>query len=370
MRRVANISRVITGLVFLFSAFVKGVDPLGTSYRFEDYFQVWHCDFLLPAALFFAILLCVVEFTLGVMLIFNVRMKITSWVLLVVMTFFTIITLVDALTNAVAECGCFGDALKLTNWQTFYKNLVLMVLTGIIFFWKRRSVPCFLPKNEVRVTAILTTIFAAFCVYSYAMLPVIDFLPFKTGTRLVSEVAATPQIYLKYKNKKTGQTKEYISPNFPWKDSAWMAQWEFVSQRVVNPVVDVPLYVQKEFGNDVSREVLGNKDGVLLIICYNLNKASQKALAKTVAFGNKVTEAKISTVMLTASLGRTNFISTPVPMNFDFYNADEIQLKMLVRANPGLVLIKNGVILKKWSAYKLPTIEVLKKNLKQQPVKP
>lgn len=371
MRRIANISRVITGLVFLFSAFVKGVDPLGTSYRFEDYFHVWHLNFMLPAALFFAILLCVVEFALGLALLFSVRMKVTSWVLLVVMLFFTGVTLIDALTNSVADCGCFGDALKLTNWQTFYKNLVLMSLTGIIFLWRRRSVPCFLPKNEVRVTAILITVFAAFSIYSYAMLPVIDFLPFKTGSRLVSEVAPTPKVFLKYKNKKTGETKEYLSPNFPWKDAVWMAQWDFVSQRVETPLTDVPLYVQTVMGLDVTREILANPAGTLLIVSYDLNKASQKALAKTIAFGNKVVEAKINTIMLTSSLGRVNnFVSVPVPMNFEFYNADDVQLKMLVRANPGLVLIKNGVILKKWSAYKLPTIAKLQKILQQQPVKP
>ncbi|NWJ51420.1 MAG: DoxX family protein [Bacteroidetes bacterium] len=370
MRKIANICRVITGLVFIFSAFVKGVDPLGTSYRFEDYFHVWHLNFLLPAALFFAILLCVVEFAIGLALLFSVRMKITSWVLLGIMTFFTGVTLVDALTNGVAECGCFGDALKLTNWQTFYKNLVLMGLTGIIFFRRRRSVPCFLPKNEVRVTAILITVFAAFCVYSYAMLPVIDFLPFKTGSRLISEVAPTPKVFLKYKNKKTGEVKEYISPNFPWKDAVWMSQWDFVSQRVEKPTTDVPLYIQNVVGSDVTREVLGNEKGTLLIVSYNLDKTNVKALAKTIVFGNKVVAAKINTAMLTASLGRTNnFVSTPVPMSFDFYNADDVQLKMLVRANPGLVLIKNGVILRKWSAYKLPTIELLNTLLQQQPVK-
>jgi uncharacterized membrane protein YphA (DoxX/SURF4 family) len=371
MRKVANVSRVITGLVFLFSAFVKGVDPLGTSYRFEDYFHLWHLNFLLPAALFFAILLCVIEFALGLALIFNVRMKVTSWVLLVVMSFFTVVTLVDALTNGVAECGCFGDALKLTNWQTFYKNLALMALTGIIFLWRRRSVPCFLPKNEVRVTAILITIFAAFCVYSYAMLPVIDFLPFKTGSRIISKIAPTPRIFLKYKNKKTGETKEYISPNFPWKDAVWMSQWDFVSQRVEKLTADVPLYIENVIGSDATREVLSNKEGTLLIVSYDINKTNVKALAKTIVFGNKAVEAKINTALLTSTLGRTNyFISVPVPMNFDFYNADDVQLKMLVRANPGLVLIKNGVILKKWSAYKLPTIELLKKTLQQQSVNP
>lgn len=370
MRIVANWSRILTGMVFMLSGFVKGVDPLGTSYRLEDYFQVFHMTWLMPAALFFSILLCTFEFVLGVALVFSVRLKFTAWILLIVTSFFTVLTFFDAVNNSVPDCGCFGDALKLTNWETFYKNIVLMILTVIIFYKRKRTVPCFLPKNEIRFIAIAIALFAAFCVYSYAMLPVIDFLPFKTGTRLISPIAPAPKIYLTYKNKKSGETKEYLSPNFPWNDKVWMSEWEFVSQRVNKLSENDMIYIQDFHSLDVTREILGNKNGELLIVSYDLAKSSQKALSKVIELGNQATRQYLSTIMLTSSAVRNhNFISVPVPMHFEFYNADDVQLKMLVRANPGIVLVKDGVIMGKWSSYNLPTVNELYKILLKQPVK-
>lgn len=370
MRIVANLSRMLIGLVFILSGFVKGVDPLGTSYRLEDYFQVYHMTWMMPAALFFSILLCVFEFALGVALLFSIRLKVTAWILLIVSGCFTVLTFSDALNNSVPDCGCFGDALKLTNWETFYKNIVLMGLAVIVFSRRKRTVPCFLPKNEVRFTGIAIAIFTGFCVYSYAMLPVIDFLPYKIGSRLVSKDAPEPKIYLTYKNNKTGETKEYLSPNFPWNDKVWMSEWAFVSQRVNTSGDNETLYLQDFHGADVTREILSNKDGLLLIVSYDIDKASLKAMSKAIELGNKATKKYLSTAMLTSSLAKNhNFIAVPVPMHFEFYNVDDIQLKMFVRANPGIVLLRDGVILGKWSSYDLPTVDELNKILLKEPEK-
>ena len=370
MRIVANISRMLIGLVFILSGFVKGVDPLGTSYRLEDYFQVFHLTWLMPAALFFSILLCVFEFALGLALMFSIRLKVTAWIMLLVTGFFTVLTFFDALNNSVPDCGCFGDALKLTNWQTFYKNIVLMVLAVIVFSRRKRTVPYFLPKSEVRFTGIAIALFTALCVYSYAMLPVIDFLPYKVGSRIVSKVAPEPTIYLTYKNNKTGETKEYLSPNFPWNDKVWMAEWSFVSQRVNAAGNNETLYLQDFHGADVTREILSNPKGQLLIVSYDVEKASLKALTKAIELGNKATERYLSTAMLTSSLAKNhNFISVPVPMHFEFYNVDDVPLKMFVRANPGIVLLRDGVIMGKWSSYDLPTVDELYMILLKEPEK-
>ena len=370
MRIVANISRMLIGLVFILSGFVKGVDPLGTSYRLEDYFQVFHLTWLMPAALFFSILLCVFEFALGLALMFSIRLKVTAWIMLLVTGFFTVLTFFDALNNSVPDCGCFGDALKLTNWQTFYKNIVLMVLAVIVFSRRKRTVPYFLPKSEVRFTGIAIALFTALCVYSYAMLPVIDFLPYKVGSRIVSKVAPEPTIYLTYKNNKTGETKEYLSPNFPWNDKVWMAEWSFVSQRVNAAGNNETLYLQDFHGADVTREILSNPKGQLLIVSYDVEKASLKALSKAIELGNKATERYLSTAMLTSSLAKNhNFISVPVPMHFEFYNVDDVPLKMFVRANPGVVLLRDGVIMGKWSSYDLPTVDELYMILLKEPEK-
>jgi uncharacterized membrane protein YphA (DoxX/SURF4 family) len=370
MRILGNLCRILTGLVFMFSGFVKGVDPLGTAYRIEDYLQVFHMTWLMPSALFFSILLCTFEFVLGVSLVFSIRLKFTAWILLFVSGFFTVLTFFDALNNTVPDCGCFGDALKLTNWETFYKNIVLMILAVVIFYRRKRTVPCFLPKIEVLFTGVVALLFAAFSIYSFVMLPVIDFLPFKTGAHLITPIAPAPKIYLTYRNKKTGETKEYLSPNFPWNDKVWMAEWEFVSQKVDKLSENDMIYIQDFHSLDVTREILGNKNGELLIVCYDIEKANQKALGKVIELGNQAVRQYLSTVMLTSSTVREhNFISVPSPMHFEFYNADDVELKMLVRANPGIVLVKDGVVMGKWSSYKLPTVDDLYKILLKQPKK-
>ena len=134
MRTIRIFSRILVGIVFIFSGFVKSIDPLGSTYKFIDYFNAFHMSFLEGMALPLAILLSTLELVLGISLLLGYRMKIASKILLVFMTFFTILTLILALTNPVHDCGCFGDALILTNWQTFWKNVILMVPTLVIFF--------------------------------------------------------------------------------------------------------------------------------------------------------------------------------------------------------------------------------------------
>ena len=141
MKIVRTFSRILVGLVFMFSGFVKGVDPLGTAYRMTDYMEVLKLHSLIPFALTLSILLCAAEFILGVLLVTNVKIKIVSWFTLLFMSFFTIVTFFDATKNLVKDCGCFGDAVKLTNWQTFYKNIVLMIFTLIIVFGRTKIKP-------------------------------------------------------------------------------------------------------------------------------------------------------------------------------------------------------------------------------------
>ena len=138
MKILANTFRILTAIVFLFSGFVKGVDPLGFAYKIEDYFVAYHVDWAMPLALAISVIMCTLEFTVGAMLLLNFRMKFTSWVLLLMMIYFTGLTLIDAINNPVPDCGCFGDAIKLTNWQTFYKNVVLIIFAIVIFAYRKK----------------------------------------------------------------------------------------------------------------------------------------------------------------------------------------------------------------------------------------
>jgi uncharacterized membrane protein YphA (DoxX/SURF4 family) len=187
MKVIANISRILVGIVFIFSSFVKGVDPLGTSYKMEDYFLAWGWEWALPVALFLSISMCTLEFILGVSCLLNLRMKYMAWPLAALMLYFTVLTFFDAIFEPVPDCGCFGDAIKLTNWQTFYKNIVLIILAGIIFYYRKKFV---IKWTQITQTALLTffiILFSGFSLYNFRHLPMIDFRGWANGTDLAPD---------------------------------------------------------------------------------------------------------------------------------------------------------------------------------------
>ena len=260
MKKLATFSRILIGLVFIFSGFVKGVDPLGFAYKLEDYFIAFNWSFFIPLALFFSILLVTVEFTTGVMVLFNLRIKVSSWLLVAMMVFFTGLTLNDAIYSPVPDCGCFGEAIKLTNWQTFYKNLVLLPLGVIVFVNRNKFKPLLGTGKQWLATGLVVAVFAGFSFFCYSHLPVVDFTEWKIGHKLYPENPKPVKYFLTYKNKLTGETKEYLSPNYPYSDSLWMAKWEFLSQRVEDPNVyyGKSLIITDTAGNNLTESIVRN----------------------------------------------------------------------------------------------------------------
>ena len=267
MKILANSSRIVAGVVFIFSGFVKGVDPLGFSYKLEDYFLAFHWPVFVPFDLFFSILLCTLEFSIGVMLLFNLKMKITSWLLLLIMSFFTLLTLNDAINNPVPDCGCFGDALKLTNWQTFYKNIFLIILALVVFIYRKRYKPFVLDRMQWIIIGVFAILFAGFSYYGYAHLPVIDFTEWKKGHKLYTENPQPIRFYLTYRNLKSGENKEYLSPNYHYTDSVWMKNWVFVSQRAedTNVYYGKSLVITDSSGTDRTVEIIRNPGYQLIV---------------------------------------------------------------------------------------------------------
>lgn len=360
MRILANISRVFTGLVFVFSGFVKGVDPLGTAYRLEDYFIAFNWDFFIPMALPFSILLCTIEFAIGAMLLFNLKMKFTSVILVLMMLYFTVLTLNDAINNPVPDCGCFGDAIKLTNWQTFYKNLILLPLAIVVFVYRKKYKPFANGIIQMIMAVMFAAVFASFSFYCYSHLPVIDFTEWKTGNKLYPENPQPVKYYLTYRSKKTGQTSEYLSPNYPFNDSIWMSEWEFVDQRVVDPneYYGKSLVISDTSGNNVTESIIRNPEYQLIINSYDLTTADEKAFRTLNEFVAKAYQDNIPTAVLVSS-GNNEIKSFAAKnkLQLDFYTSDDIALKTIVRSNPGLLLMKDGVILKKWHYNDIPDYE-------------
>ncbi|MFA5971034.1 MAG: BT_3928 family protein [Lentimicrobiaceae bacterium] len=366
MKRIANASRILIGVVFIFSGFVKGVDQLGTAYKLEDYFIAFNWDFLTPFALFFSIALCTLEFTIGVMVLLNLRLKVTSWLLLGMMAFFTALTLNDALYSPVPDCGCFGEAIKLTNWQTFYKNLILLPFAITIFSYRRKFNPFTSISKQWILTGFIVALFAGFSFWNYTHLPLFDFTEWKTGHKLYLDNPKQIKYYLTYKNKNTGEEKEYLSPDYPFNDSLWMAQWEFVSQRVEDPnnYVGKSLVISDTSGNNVTASIIRNPDYQLIVNSYDLSTADRKAFVKLNAFCAKAYADGIPTAVLVSSQpADIAKFANENKLRLDFYTSDDIVLKTIVRSNPGLLLMKDGVILKKWNHNDIPDYEDFKKSL-------
>ncbi|MCD4682324.1 MAG: DoxX family protein, partial [Bacteroidales bacterium] len=230
-----TISRIVLALIFIYSGFVKGVDPVGTEYRIADYFIAFGSDWAIPLALPLSIVLNAAEFILGVLLLLNVSIRITSWLVFLMMAVFTIVTINDALYDPVPDCGCFGDAIILANWQTLYKNLVIDALLLIVFFSRNRTVRWFTVKIEWAVLVISVVGFVFFEIYNIRHLPIIDFRDWKVGNKMVNEDPLPLKYYLTYRNIETNEEQDYLSPDYPYNDSVWLSQWEFVKQRVIDP---------------------------------------------------------------------------------------------------------------------------------------
>ena len=233
MKLLRNICRILVGIVFIYSGFVKGVDPLGSDYKFTDYFNAFGMSWMGFSTLFFSFLLSMAEFLIGICLFLNIKIKTAAWGAILFMGFFTPLTLILAIKNPVTDCGCFGDALILTNWETFWKNIILLAMTLVIFYTRDKYKPIF---NFLEQTVVLVgTVIFMFCVqwYSFRHLPIVDFRPYAIGKN-ISEGMAIPDgaphdeyaITLKYKNKQTGEVKDFTEENYPWQDTV---NWEYVS---------------------------------------------------------------------------------------------------------------------------------------------
>jgi uncharacterized membrane protein YphA (DoxX/SURF4 family) len=358
--RMLTAARILLGLLFLFSGFSKGFDPLGTAYRIEDYFIAYGTDWMMPSAVFFSFLLNTAELLLGGLLILNVKPRITAWLVFLMMIFFTITTWNDAINNPVPDCGCFGDALVMSNWQTLYKNIVIIALVLLIFTNRKLLTTSYRTRTEWTLAVGLAALFITFQFLNYINLPMIDFRSWKIGNRLYVENPMPAKYYLSYRNAQTGETKEYLSPDYPYDDSTWMAQWEFVSQRVEDPnrLPGMDLAIINFGGDDVTGDYLQNPDYHFIVVAWDLKITNKKAFQQIYQLYQAAEENGYGFIVLTATLPDEiqQFLEQQnIPFDIPFFNADDIMLKTMIRANPGLILVKDGQVIDKWHHNFLPT---------------
>ena len=432
------ISRLFVGIVFVFSGFVKAVDPMGSTIKFTDYFHAFGLDFLVDFAFPLSILLSAIEFIVGLSLILNIITKRVSIIALIFMVFFTPLTLYLAISNPVSDCGCFGDALIITNWQTFWKNIVILIPT-ILIFLNIKNIKIWTSKlNEVIISIVGIVAIIWFSVYCNQHLPVLDFRPYKIGNNISAlqkeiyeldenipvEKAILDKIPLNERQdsvvttfiyEKDGVKKEF---NEVPVDTTWW--WVETKNDIIKEGYHPPIHdfsITDLEGNDITNDVLSDTSYSFLIISYKIKKSSIEGIVEATKLAASTPNYKF--YFLTASLNKDiltledtlnhlieegvidyerkpteainseiiyyyekdgiamEFAADEIPdddgweyigeeeietiqtsssnnLPFSFYTTDEITLKTIIRSNPGLVLIKNGTVINKWSYMDIP----------------
>jgi len=357
MKILRVIARIITGAVFVFSGTVKAIDPLGSTYKFSDYFTAFGLDFMQPLCLPLAFLLCLAEFITGFSLLTGIKYKAGVMSATVLMSVFTPLTLILALTNPVSDCGCFGDAIKLTNWQTFWKNVVLMTLVLILIFDKNKPLEYIRSLPGWLVIFSVSIIFVGFTGYNLKYLPIIDFLPYKKGNNIkelmeIPEGAPAPVYKTTFIYEKNGIRKEFTLDNFPADDTTW----KFIDQKsvLVKKGYEPPIHgfsLVTADNRDITDMVLNNSNFTLLMISPKLEKAKPERLNKGFQTGHKCMAYGIDFYVLTAT---SSDKIKDYDSSLQFCLVDEITLKTMVRSNPGYIMLRSGTITGKWSWANLP----------------
>jgi uncharacterized membrane protein YphA (DoxX/SURF4 family) len=370
MKIVNFISRLILGLVFVFSGFVKAIDPMGSAIKFGEYFDAFHIGFLHFAAIPLAIVLSAAELMIGLSLLAGLRMKFTSWLLLLFMSFFTLLTFMSALLNPVSDCGCFGDALKLTNWQTFGKNVVLFIPVLIVFIHRKQQGLFGNARLEWGMKAFNFILATGISIYCIIHQPLLDFRPYKTGTYIPEKMniprdAPVDEYITRLIYEKDGHRQEFTEQNYPWQDTTW--KWVETSQKLVKKGYEPPIHnfsITTGDGTDITNRVLTDSGYVLLFVIPDIKSAARKGMQKLNELALKSRELSFTVYALTASANNqiASYKSTFQPA-YDICTADETTLKTIIRANPGILLLFHGTILDKWNYRDAPAPGELKNNL-------
>ena len=368
-----NIGRLLMAATFIFSGYVKAIDPLGTQYKLTDYLQAMGIGSLLPewTLLVGAVLLAALEFSLGIFLLFAIRRHLVSRIVLALMSIMTLLTLWIVIANPVKDCGCFGDAVVLSNGQTFIKNIILLAIALMLLKWPTSMVR-FVSKKTQWIVINYTVIFAlALSAWSLWDLPLFDFRPYHVGANIaqgmkIPQGAPQPQFETTFILEKNGQQKEFTLDNYP--DSTWT----FVDSKTVQtaegyvpPIHDFSIQDNKT-GEDITQEVLNDTGYTFLLISPTLAYADDSNFGRIDQIYEFAQDYGYRFICLTASSDKDIAKWQDITgAEYPFYTTDATTLKTMIRSNPGLMLLHHGTIIQKWSHNKLPQPEELNQPLEK-----
>lgn len=355
---VLNVAaRWVVGLVFVFSGFVKGVDPLGTTYKVQEYMTAWSLggltfEWALPLAQLLSVALICAEMTVGILLITNAYRRLSAWALLLMMLFFTTTTLVDAVTNKVTDCGCFGDALKLTNWQTFWKNVALDVPTAWIFITRNLRRKRRFERDGI-VLVLTVALMLVFEMYNIKHEPVIDFRQWKVGNKMIVEREAMN--HMQMRNLQTGEERTVSYPNGGW-DQVPEEYKNYDVWEILSSTSDAPYEVMADGfsmmdmdGEDRALDLLPAEEGLIIVTVHHLEDVNAKGMAEIHRALAIAEENDLPIVLLTAALPEEvqAWQYEHKVSGMDFYFADATAIKAMMRGNPGFMYLKDATVVDK-----------------------
>ena len=353
MKNIVGVVRIFVGILFIISGFIKLNDPVGFSFKLEEYFSqgVLDLPFLTPYALVISIFVVVVEVMVGVMLILGYKRKITVWTLLAMIVFFTFLTFYSAYFNKVTDCGCFGDAIKLTPWESFTKDVVLLILILIIYAGREYITP--LVKPQIVKYSLIASLLACLGYVYYVLnhLPVIDFRPYEIGKNIeegMSFPENAPKAIFEYKWKfnVNGNEEIYITNgDYPTVDGEFIdVETKEIQAGYEPPVHDFTI---EQEGQDFAGSLL-QEPKLVMVIAYDLRKSNLEVFKEIKTIADRASKAGYKVIAMSASgPDQTTSLKKEYELGFDFYFTDETTLKTIVRSNPGVLVLEKGTIKQK-----------------------
>jgi uncharacterized membrane protein YphA (DoxX/SURF4 family) len=367
MRIIAQISRFLVGVLFIISGFIKANDPYGFSYKLDEYFQVFHMPWLSNLSLILAILICAFEIGLGVALLLGAKMNFTAWSLLLMIIFFTFLTFYSWYFNVVKDCGCFGDALHLTPFQSFMKDVILFVLILFIFIYRKQITPLFGERASTILAYlgfIASFLFSLYCIWH---LPVIDFRPYAIGKSIPEGMKLPPNavkdsVVMVFIYEKDGKKVELNMDQLKNIDSTY----KFVDRtdKVIREGDNAAIhdFSISDDGTDITDDVL-NMPHVFVLVAYDINKSNEGVQSQINDFVALCQKEGIEFIGLTSSgPGEVDAFRHKHNSMFKYYSTDMTTLKTMIRSNPGLMLLKKGTVQAMWHYNDFPTFDEVKKN--------
>lgn len=351
---ITGVCRLVLAVVFIVSGFTKVIDPWGTSIKINEYLTIYGFDYLIPASMVFSIWLCGAEMMMGCMLLCKVRIRLVSIFALASMLFFTILTFLSATFIPVEDCGCFGEAIKLSPWETFFKNLALLPMAAVVWAYYRNDKILAFRRSEVALTIFFFLLTMGLGFYCYCHLPLIDFLPYKIGVNIREEMhassAAGPegelQTVLVYRNRMTGEEREFALDDTEWQDDT---VWEWVDTKILGEVPEMNPMIEefalRNGAEDVTDRVLATPGRLYLICVTRFDRIGRRCEDRLERLVERALQEGAHVVCITPEPLQGNGIhsfgkSTPVPC----YNIDGSTLKTMLRAHTGIVVLDDGVI--------------------------